>query len=260
MASKKKVKTFWQSKAKQKVKDSKVTHRDIWQKWLEIETIKKYLRKSARMIDVGCGNGFTTFEISPLVKEVVGIDYSDEMIKRASSNLKKKPKRISKNIQFNVYDVLQLESSSFGLFNIALSERCLINLNSWSDQKKAIKNIANVLKPGGRFIFIEGLKDGREQLNRFRKKVGLKQMPKVWHNIDFVEKDLLNYVKRHFIVEEKLYFGVYDFISRVVYPLFISPREPKYDSMLNKTAARLALQSQEFSDLSRVIVLILKKK
>ena len=67
----------------QDVADNGLTHRDVWQRWLEIETIKKFLSPDDRLLDVGCGNGFSTLAIGPLVRKVVGIDSGEAMIKRA---------------------------------------------------------------------------------------------------------------------------------------------------------------------------------
>lgn len=254
MKSAKKVHTFWQKRAEEIVVESEVTHRDVWQRWLEIETIKKFLQKTMRVIDVGCGNGYTTKQLAPLIREIVGIDYIDEMVKRANEGLE------SSNISFYQSNVLTLDSAQYGLFDAALSERCLINLDSWESQKRAIQNIIRVLKPNGIFIFNEGLADGRKNLNVLRKKIGLPQMPRVWHNIDFRERELIQYLKRYFIIEQQLYFGVYDFIARVIHPLVVYPKEPQYESKINQIAAYAATYRQDFRDISRSIFLVLKKR
>lgn len=248
----KKIKQFWEGRAQEGRRDNEITHRDIWQRWLEIEYIKAFLNKRARVIDIGCGNGYTTGLIAPLVKEATGIDYSDAMIARA--------RHTSPGIVFGVLDVANLKPSDYGIFDIAISERCLINLTSWKDQRKAIGNIASVIKKGGLFLFIEGSQDGRGRLNAMRESVGLKAMPPVWHNLDFEEKRLLAYLKKFFTIEKRLHFGIYDFIARVAHPLLVSPEEPKYEAKINEIAARMALQRQDCRDISRTIFLALKKK
>jgi len=256
-----KVKHFWQSRAQDNVSESELTHRDIWQRWLEIEMIKGFLKKSDRVIDVGCGNGYTSKIIASLAHEIVGIDYSEDMIKRAVvSDEVLGEETHSENIIFAVCNVMELTTAKFGLFDVAISERCLINLGSWDDQKQAIANIAAVIKPEGRFLFIEGSQFGRNQLNQFRKSVGLEEMPPVWHNIDFNDSDLLNYLNGYFVLEHRLHFGVYDFISRILHPLIVEPEQPRYDSKINKIAAMMALKRQEFEDISRVLFWVLRKK
>jgi SAM-dependent methyltransferase len=254
--TKKQVKDFWEGRARVVTESTKVTHPDIWQRWLEIQMIKRFLKKD-RVLDIGCGNGHTTRLIAPFVKNIVGIDYSPEMIKRAHAELEKS---LAKKVVFEVGDVTKLSPSDFGKFDLAISERCLINLGSWEAQKTAIANIASVVKNGGRYLFVEGCKDGRDGLNNFRKKMGLTKMPKVWHNIDFEKGRTFTYLKKYFKIEKYLHFGIYDFVARVVHPLMVAPKNPTYDSKFNEMAAKLALESQEFGDISRVLFLVLKRK
>lgn len=248
----KKIKEFWEERAQEGRGENEITHRDIWQRWLEIEYIKAFLDREARVIDIGCGNGHTTGLIAPLVKEVTGIDYSKAMIERARA--------ASPRIAFGVCDVMDLGPSGYGTFDVAISERCLINLTSWKDQKKAIGNIASVIKKGGLFLFIEGSQDGRRRLNEARVSIGLDAMPPVWHNLDFDEKKLTAYLKKFFTIEKRLHFGIYDLIARVVHPLLVAPEEPKYEARINEIAAQMALKRQDCRDISRTIFLALRKK
>jgi len=246
------VKEFWESRAQTPVSDSEVTHADVWQRHLEIETILKFVGQGDRVLDVGCGSGYTTKHIAPHVAEIVGIDYSDAMIRRASSG--------SGPITFAVKDVLDLGPADFGIFDAAISERCLINLSGWAEQRRAIDNIARVLRPGGRFIFIEGGRQGRRNLDRLRTTAGLDTMPTVWHNVDFDEAETLAYLERDFVLEQSLPFGVYDFVARLVHPLLVAPNAPVYDSRINEIAASLALHVDAFPELSRVLCLVLRRR
>ncbi|HLC41156.1 MAG TPA: class I SAM-dependent methyltransferase [Methylomirabilota bacterium] len=255
------IKRYWQTRAGMtELPAEEVTHRDVWQRWLEIETIRQFVRATDRALDVGCGNGFTTNRIAQSVREIVGVDYSEEMIRRAvTENDRNGAERHSK-VTFKVRDVLELDPADLGLFDAVISERCLINLGSWADQKRAIAKIASVLKPGGRFIFLEGSKQGRQQLNAFRSRAGLAAMPRVWHNIDFDEPATLAYLRRSFSLDQRVHFGLYDFVSRVAHPLIIAPDRPQYDSRINEVAAKLALGANEFGSISRVVGLVLRKK
>src|SRR5690349_19211176 len=130
------VKEFWDRRAQDTSNnDSEVTHRDIWQRWLEIETLKRYVRPEDRLLDVGCGAGYTTRLIAPLVREAVGVDYSESMIDRAraASDVP--------TLTFEVADVMNLRPDSLGTFDVAMSSRCLINLAGWPEQQQAIRNI-----------------------------------------------------------------------------------------------------------------------
>lgn len=252
-----KVEDFWAGRAQERVSANEVTHRDIWQRWLEIELVKQYVRKGDRVLDVGCGNGYTTRTLSRRCAGIIGVDYSAGMIERARLESRS---RSFRNADFAVLDVRELDPARFGMFDVVLTERCLINLGSFAEQKKAIASIASVLRPGGRFVFVEGSADGRANLNRLRKSVGLPAMPRVWHNLDFDEAETLRFLKRRFTVEERRHFGTYDFISRVVHPLLVKPRQPRYDAKINEIAAKLALASPEHGEISRVLFLVLKKR
>jgi SAM-dependent methyltransferase len=251
------VKAFWEGRAKDEShNDSDVTHRDVWQRWLEIETIKRYLRPGDRLLDVGCGAGYSTRLFASHVREAVGVDYSESMIERA-----RRASTGDERLRFEVADCLTLGPGQVGEFDVALSVRCLINLpGGWPEQQQAIRNIAGVLKPGGRFILLEGLEDGRNNLDRLRVESGLDAMPKVWHNIDFSEAALLPFLEPMFTIEDRRHFGVYDFVARVVHPKLVAPEPPAYEARINQVAAELALHRQDFPDLSRVICLILVRQ
>ena len=256
-----KVKEFWEERAgTQDISPGAVTHRDVWQRWLEIEMIKRWIKGSGRVLDIGCGNGYTTKRIAPLVEEILGIDYSEEMIARAVREDDPDESVGRRTATFEVGDVLALTPSTFGVFDAVISERCLINLSSSSEQQQAIATIASILKPGGLFVFIEGCKDGRAELNRVRKTVGLEEMPLVWHNIDFDEMATLEYLSSLFTIRHRLHFGLYDFVSRVVHPLTVAPESPKYDCRINEVAAKLALSCQEFGSISRTLFLVLERR
>jgi SAM-dependent methyltransferase len=250
------VKHFWETRAQdQSLTDAEATHQDVWQRWLEIETIKPFLKSTDRMVDIGCGSGYATRLLAPLVRETLGIDFSESMIERARAAADGRP-----GLRFEVGDALDLDPAALGSFDVAISVRCLINLESWALQQRALENIARLLTPGGRFIFVEGLADGRRALNALRMRMGLSDMPTVWHNVDFEESTLLPWLDQFFTLEARRHFGVYDFVSRVVHPMAVAPESPVYDSAINRTAAQLAVQLQEFGAVSRVAFLVLMRR
>src|SRR5262245_38732440 len=200
------VKEFWETRAQdESLTDVEATHSDVWQRWLEIETIKPYLLAEDRLVDVGCGSGYATRLLAPLVREAVGFDFSESMIGRARAAAAGRA-----GLRFEVGDVLSVDPASLGQFDVALSVRCLINLESWELQQRALENIARLVRPGGRVILVEGLADGRRALNAARTSVGLSEMPAVWHNVDFEEAPLLAYLDRDFTIADRRHFGVYD--------------------------------------------------
>jgi hypothetical protein len=92
-----------------------------------------------------------------------------------------------------------------------------------------------------------------------RAQMGLSEMPTVWHNVDFEESRLMPLLDRFFTIKARRHFGVYDFVARVVHPMAVAPQSPIYDSPINRTAAQLAAQLQDFGSVSRVVFLVLER-
>jgi SAM-dependent methyltransferase len=208
------------------------------------------------VIDIGCGAGYTTKQIAPMVSEILGTDYSAGMIHRARND----ETGVPPNARFEIADVLQLSPDQFGVFDVAFTVRCLINITDWSLQQRALRNIARVVRPGGRYIFIEGCSDGRAALNDLREAMGIKRMPTVWHNLDFDRTQTLDFLEEHFVLENEIGFGTYDLIARVVHPLLVAPDPPNYAAKINELAARLALHRPNDLKNSRVAVFCLRRR
>ena len=251
------VKSFWDSRAADPSLDAaQVTHPDVWQRWLEIETIKRLVSRRDRVIDIGCGAGYATRQLASCVAEILGTDYSSGMIARARADRDGVPP----NARFEVADVLELSPDKFGLFDVAMSVRCLINLPDWKTQQRALTNIARIVRPGGLYVFVEGSRDGRAALNRLREAAGLEAMPTVWHNLDFERTELLGFLDGYFTLEREIGFGTYDLIARVAHPLLVAPNAPTYTARINEIAARIALERPNDLDISRVSVLCLRRR
>ena len=56
------------------------------------------------VLDLGCGNGLVTLDVSEKAKEVVGVDLNEDNIKAAKDNLQK---RQSGNVKFILADALK---------------------------------------------------------------------------------------------------------------------------------------------------------
>lgn len=107
-----KIKKYWEGRANL-LKDNNSTTNDIWLRELEIKNIIEILEqikvsKNANILDVGCGDGYSTIAIAEKFPNIFfqGIDFSENMIKIASSRLKEKK---IKNIDFQVGNVLELD-------------------------------------------------------------------------------------------------------------------------------------------------------
>jgi len=246
---------FWEKMVTLKPPGRLVTHQDINQVRIEVSLVQKLLSTKDTLLDVGCGNGFTTSGYAKMCSKTVGMDYSKNMIDFAKKAYK------SKKLDFEAGDVMSMNYKR-GKFSTILSTRCLINLTDWNKQKMAIKNIHRILDKGGRFILIEGIKQGRDNLNKLRVEFGLPLMPRVWHNIDFDEEKLLLFLERLFIIKQDKRLGLYDILTRVIYPADIYPRQPGYATRYHDIAEKLyyLFGDNLFREYSREACLVLIKK
>ncbi|MCJ8209427.1 methyltransferase domain-containing protein [Mucilaginibacter sp. RS28] len=109
------------------------------------------VKPGERIHDVGCGTGYLTQQIKNQGAEVVGTDYSPEMIAQARKNYP--------DVQFEVADAgdFQLE----GEFDAVFSNAAL----HWvKNQDGMMQSVFNSLKPGGRFVAEMGGKGNVQKL------------------------------------------------------------------------------------------------
>lgn len=255
------IKQYWDQKAtttKEYIPD--ITMKDICLRELEIESIINLLKSYGLkdVIDIGCGNGYSTFRFNKYAQNILGVDYSEEMIKKCIEN---QEMIADKNISFQSADVLELSEIVDKKFDVAITERCLINVPNFEDQKLAITQIHNVLNPKGKFLMLEGIQETFDYLNNARIKAGLDIIKLDWHNILFKTKEFETYISDMFRIVQVIDFGVYYYISRIFHPLFVAPEEPKFTSKINEVARQLSiLGNPDFEKYSILKLYVLEKK
>ena len=74
-------KEFWDRRAAVYDADAGVFYREAYEK--TTACMRKYLKLTDTVLDFACGTGIVTLSLSPDVKELRGIDISNEMIRRA---------------------------------------------------------------------------------------------------------------------------------------------------------------------------------
>jgi SAM-dependent methyltransferase len=105
--------------------------------------------KRKRILDAGCGAGYMSRLLTEKGARVIGVDLSKKFIEIAKHYERKKPLGI-KYEQVNLANLSRFSSTSF---DIVISVYVLCDTR---DCGKAIREIARVLKPNGRFIFLIG--------------------------------------------------------------------------------------------------------
>ncbi len=119
--------------------------------------LKENTSREMKVIDCGCGPGFTTYELAKYLGEkskVVGIDLAEKYIKilesRYEGESEKKKKKIARIETLNAsLETFSLEDKDF---DAAYARWIFIFLKN---PEAAIKNISNHLKPGGLFLLQE---------------------------------------------------------------------------------------------------------
>ncbi len=249
------VKEYWSQRAVQS--SQAATTNDIYLRRLEAATLiaqlkSIQLRKGARILDIGCGDGETTAAIARTFPSAKfhGIDFSAEMIDLA------KPKSGGERITFSTGDVRSLrEHFQPGWFDVIITNRCLINLLNRDEQYDAVEQISACLCGGGYFIGTENFIGGQSAMNALRQSLGLKEIPIRWHNLYFDEKEFLDRAGRLFERVELINFSsTYYLVTRVVYSALCKAEgtEPTYDHPIYGIATSLP-PSGDFSPIKLIV-------
>jgi ubiquinone/menaquinone biosynthesis C-methylase UbiE len=230
---------------------------------IEIEYLSRTLIDGIKILDVGCGNGYSTLSLTSRHKSsFTGIDFVPDMIEQA--NALKNNFVLNGSVEFSVGDVTNLDFDS-AYFDVVISERCLLNLPTKDLQWQAIQEISRVLKPGGRYLMLEGTIQGLNRLNSIRQMFNLDPILDAdphynWFSNKFDEDEMIPIVLKYFQKLEHIQrFGMYYLLSRIVHPLIVAPDQPKFDSKINEIAKIIAEKIPNFNDIGHIALFIFKR-
>jgi ubiquinone/menaquinone biosynthesis C-methylase UbiE len=158
----------------------------------EKEFLKKNLRKDQEILEIGCGTGETIEFLSPLVKEITGIDND----KYAIEKCKKKIKELE-NAKVILADAENIPSKENSFDAIICMGATLGNFGK--TKNKILKEIKKILKEKGQFIFSIYNEDALEKRLKHYNKISkdfIVQRGKVIFKEEFVseqfyEKEIL---------------------------------------------------------------------
>ena len=219
---------------------------------IEMDTVCRHLMPTDVLADVGCGDGEATVEYAKKVHKCVGIE--------RSKNLREKAKKAAiksglSNISIEEGDVLNMRNRG-EKYDAIVTQRVLINLLSWEEQKKGIMNIYELLKPGGRYIMVENTSDAFSSLNEMRHEVGLEPIPQHWHNRFFDYDKLMEFMDSKFQLVKSYDFGLYYFLTRVYTPMYASFKgygvKAVKDPIYERSDAAARIMYEKFNDIIRI--------
>ncbi len=171
------IREFWTKQAQLHGKSYAASWSDQYAIELEIRTILDWLEDGDKVLDVGCANGFSTLEFAAHKNvEIKGLDYIPEMILQANNNLVDLKGKLKGKASFDVGDItnlVELENS----FDKVVVIRVVINLFNWETQKKGLRELLRMVKPGGLLLLSEATLQGWQSLNHFRNEWGLDDIP-----------------------------------------------------------------------------------
>ncbi len=242
---------FWEEQSKKGVKSGT---RDLTLDELERRAISSYLKNDIDILEVGCGDGRNSIEMSQRFKvKLDAFDYSPGMVSASIENSKNAN---INDIRFFVHDLNNVDSLE-KKYDLVVSKRALINLSDYYNQVDVIKKIFKVLKPGGLFLMCESSKRGLDSINIARVALELDKINSPWHNV-YIDDDKLEKESLPFELVERLDFSsTYYFLSRVVNAKMaqMNGSVPDYDSPVNKWALSLP----KFGEMGQTILWIWRK-
>ena len=248
--------SHWNEQAQTVISEKHVNTADIYQRSLENDFIVNFLHNNMKLLEIGCGNGFSTNVFRDHVKWVDSIDSSEKMIQRA----KKIYGEINNKFFYdNLFDPIHISQK----YDVIICVRVLINLKNMNEQQQAIQTISKHIKPNGLFIMLEGFKNGFIELNKLRLKVGLQNLIPAKINTYSDIHDIMPILNELFIQEHEYNQGMYDFLTRIYYPMVTEPIDVKHNTIYSEQAyhiSKLFIHSCEFSALSRIKGGVYRKK
>lgn len=110
--------------------------------------IEKLLPRNLVLADIGCGTGSLTFELARFAHKVIGVDLSQEMLRRAKAVAREKQ---AQNTEFRVGDALELPLESRSVD----AAFCVMVLHFLSDPQRAVSELCRITHAGGSLILLD---------------------------------------------------------------------------------------------------------
>lgn len=259
-----KIRDYWERSAgaERDAQGQRPTARDPWLQEVVEAIMEARIPGGAALLDVGCGDGWSTLRFARRASRAVGVDFVARYVERARDEA---ARRGAARVSFMQGDAMDLSPAraQHGRFDVVTSIRCLINLAAWGNQARALGEIAQCVAPGGLYLASEGWAEGMQGLNLRRERAGLAPIQVAEFNRLMSRSDFEAEARRWFDVVGYESAGLYLYLSRVAQPLLMAPEPPRHDHPLNRVAAALQSASPgspEFQDCDYAGVYVLRRR
>jgi SAM-dependent methyltransferase len=130
--------------------------------------------EQAHILDAGCGNGYLLQALWNELAgaQIAGLEFVPELVDLAHSRnlpgvtIKQSDMRVPQQHQFHV----------------VITERSVVNLLTWEEQKLALENITQWVKPAGYYLMVESFHEPWVKLNDARRENNLPEIAVSPHN------------------------------------------------------------------------------
>lgn len=117
--------------------------------------IEKLLPRNLVLADIGCGTGSLSFELARFAQKVIGIDLSQEMLRRARNLAKERQLR---NVEFRRGDALKLPLESHSVD----AAFCVMVLHFLGDPQAAVAELCRITQAGGTVVLVDLVRHKQE--------------------------------------------------------------------------------------------------
>ena len=253
------IRQHWEKLAEEYGTDLRATTKTTTAKEIELHALSRVLEElpldlssPLKVVEAGCGNGLNLFW---LVKKVPqwdfkGFDYVPQMIASAIQ-LRDEEGISAQKISFEVAE-FNTPNLPVSTFDVVITVRGLINLNSDELQLSAVTKLTSLLKPGGFLILLENSSQAHSVQNHLRERVGLPARVEATYNHFLNEKAFGDYLKGSEleIWKQVDFIGLHDLLLYVLVPM-LNGGKIDYDNPLVHAATELTkkLSLEEMSSL-----------